>query len=143
MSFVPPPHIMQLSHGHQNLQSVNNYSTLSREQQKNMLILSHNSVLPNIARTAKTSQTVAIAESSFTNSSVIPASSAFSGAVFHGGYLNITTNTLNKSPNTSKCSVFTVALSYKRIKWVLDSSDEDSSPAVPFQRQFVSNLFYW
>ena len=106
---------MQLSHGHQNLQSVNNYSTLSREQQKNMLILSHNSVLPNIAHTAKTSQTVATAESSFTNSSV-PASSAFSGAVFHGGHLNITTNTLNKSPNTSKCSVFTVALSYKRIK---------------------------
>ena len=130
---VPPTHIMQLS-GHQNLQSVNNYSTLSKEQQKNMsLILSDNSVLPNTARTDKTSQTVATAESSFTNSSVIPASSAFSGAVFHGGHLNITINTLNKSPNTSKCSVSTVARSYKRNKWVLDSSDEDSLPAVPFQ----------
>ena len=29
-------HIMQLS-GHQNLQSVNNYSTLSKEQQKNVV----------------------------------------------------------------------------------------------------------
>jgi len=39
---VPPTHITQLS-GHRNLQSVNNYSTLSKEQQKNMsLILSDN-----------------------------------------------------------------------------------------------------
>ena len=130
---VPPTHIMQLS-GHRNLQSVNNYSTLSKEQQKNMsLILSDNSAPSNTAHTAKTSQTVATAESSFTNSSVIPASGAFSGAVFHGGHFNITINTLNKSPNTSKCSVSTVARSYKRIKRVLDSSDDSSPPAVPFQ----------
>ena len=39
---VPPTHIMQLT-GHRNLQSVNNYSTLSKEQQKNMsLIFSDN-----------------------------------------------------------------------------------------------------
>ena len=75
------------------------------------LILSDNSVLPNTTHTTKTSQTVATAESSFTDSSVIPASSAFSGAVFHGGHLNITINMLNKSPNTSKCSVSTVAWS--------------------------------
>ena len=37
---IPPTHIMQLS-GHRNVQSVNNYSTVSNEQQKNMsLILS-------------------------------------------------------------------------------------------------------
>ena len=124
---VPPTHIMQPS-GHRNLQRVKNYSTLSKEQQKNMsLILSDNSAPPNAAHTAKTSQTVATAESSFTNSSVIPASGAFSGAVFHGGHFNITLNTLNKSPNTSKYSVSTVARSYKRIKRVLDP------PAVPFQ----------
>ena len=76
---------------------------------------------------------MANAESFFTNSSVIPASGAFSAAVFHGGHFDITKKTLNKSPNTSKCSVSTVARSYKRIKRVLDSSDEDSPPAVPFQ----------
>ena len=39
---VPPTHITQLT-GHRNLQSVKNYSTLSKEQQKNMsLILSDN-----------------------------------------------------------------------------------------------------
>ena len=39
---IPPTHIMQLS-GHRNVQSVNNYSTVSNEQQKNMfLILSRN-----------------------------------------------------------------------------------------------------
>ena len=39
---VPPTRIMQLT-GQRNLQSVNNYSTLSKEQQKNMsLILSDN-----------------------------------------------------------------------------------------------------
>ena len=113
--------------------------------QKNMsLILSDNSAPPNTAHTAKTSQIVATAESSFTNSSVIPASGAFSGAVFHGGHFNITINTLNKSPNTSKCSVSTVARSYKRIKRALDSSDEDSPPAIPFQWQFfVKVFFYW
>ena len=68
---VPPTNIMQLS-GHRNWQSVNNYSTLSKEQQKNMLILSDNSAPPDTAHTAKTLQTVATAESSFTNSSVIP-----------------------------------------------------------------------
>ena len=39
-SNVPPTHIMQLS-GQRNMQSVNNYSSVSKEQQKNMsLILS-------------------------------------------------------------------------------------------------------
>ena len=89
---VPPTHIVQLS----------GQSTLSKDQQKNMpLILSDNLAPPNTAHTAKTSQTVATAESSFTNSSVIPASGAFSATI----------NTLNKSPNTSKCSVCTVARS--------------------------------
>ena len=97
------------------------------------LIFSDNSALPNTAHTAKTSQTVATAESSFLNSSVIPASGAFSGAVFHGGHFNITINTLNRSPNTSKCSVSTVARSYKRIMRLLDSSDVDSPLAVPFR----------
>ena len=73
---------------------------------------------------------------------VIPASGAFSGAVFHEGHFNITINTLNKSPNTSKCSVSSVARSYKSIKRVLDSSDEESPSAVPFQWQFLSKFFF-
>ena len=97
------------------------------------LILSDNSDPPNTAHTAKTSKTVATAESSFRNSSVIPVSGAFTGAVFQGEHFNITINTLNTSPNTSKCSVSTVARSYKRIKRVPDSSDEDSPLAVPFR----------
>ena len=97
------------------------------------LILSDNSDPPNTAHTAKTSETVATAESSFLNSSVIPASGAFTGAVFQGEHFNITINTLNTSPNNSKCSVSTVARSYKRIKRVPDSSDEDSPLAVPFR----------
>ena len=72
---------------------------------------------------------------------VIPASGAFSGAVFHEGHFNITINTLNKSPNTSKRSVSNVAWSYRCIKRVLDSSDEDSPPAVPFQWQFFVKAF--
>ena len=62
------------------------------------LILSDNSALPNTAHTAKTSQTMATAESSFLNSSVIPALGAFSGAIFQGEHFNITINTLNLSP---------------------------------------------
>ena len=105
-------------------------------------ILSDNSAPTNTAHTAKTSQTVATAESSLTNSSVIPASGAFSGAVFHGEHFNITINTINTSPNTSKCSVSTVARSYKRIKRVLDSSGVDSPPAIPFQWQFFVEVFF-
>ena len=92
------------------------------------LILSDNLAPSNTAHTAKTSQKVATAESSFPTSSVIPASGAFNEAVFHGGHSNITINTLNKSPKTSKCSVSTVARSYKRIKRALDSSDEEALP---------------
>ena len=51
------------------------------------LILSDNLAPPNTAHTAKTSQKVATAESSFPTSSVIPASGAFNEAVFHGGTL--------------------------------------------------------
>ena len=45
---IPLTHIMQLS-GHRNVQSVNNYSTVSSEQQKNMsLILSENTTSTSI-----------------------------------------------------------------------------------------------
>lgn len=45
---IPPTHIMQLS-GHRKVQSVNNYSTVSNEQQKNMsLILSGNTTSTSV-----------------------------------------------------------------------------------------------
>ena len=74
---------------------------------------------------------------------LFPSLGVFSGAVFNGEHFNITINTLNRSPNTSKCSVSTVARSCKRIRRVLDSSDENSPLAVPFRWQFLSTLFYW
>ena len=49
---IPPTHIMQLS-GHRNVQSVNNYSTVSNEQQKNMsLILSGDTTSTSIEKKA-------------------------------------------------------------------------------------------
>ena len=118
---VPPTHIMQLT-------EICSALTITALCQK-----SSRKICRWFWATIKTSQTVATAESSFTNSSVIPASGAFRGAVFHEGHFNITINTLNKSQNTSKCSVSTVARSYRRIKRVLDSSHEYSPPAVPLQ----------
>jgi len=45
-SDIPPSHIMQLS-GHRNIQSINNYSHMSQQQQKNMSrILSATSTEP-------------------------------------------------------------------------------------------------
>ena len=41
---IPPGHIMQLS-GHKNVQSINNYSHVSQEQQKSMSRISSGSTL--------------------------------------------------------------------------------------------------
>ena len=130
---IPPTHIMQLS-GHRNIQSVNNYSTISNEQQKNMsLILSGNSTsTPSIEKRPVSSLQSAVAtecceSSSFMKSSSFPAAGPFSGAVFHGGEFNITINTINKSPSSTADNSFKSTRSFKRIKRVL-SSDEDSPP---------------
>jgi len=51
-SNIPPTHVIQLS-GHRNVQSVNSYSTVSNEQQKNMsLILSGNTTSTSIEKKA-------------------------------------------------------------------------------------------
>ena len=108
-SNVPPTHIMQLS-GHRNMQSVNNYSFVSKEQQKNLsLIMSSkpstynaaSDAINNASRTAATTTTLtAEAEASFIKTSMFPAAGPFSGSAFHGGQFNITINTVNKSPGT-------------------------------------------
>ena len=51
--------------------------------------------------------------------------SVFSGAVFHGGHLNISINKVNQSPYASSA---TRKHTFKRVKRILDSSDEDSPP---------------
>ena len=126
---IPPTHIMKLS-GHRNVQSVNNYSTVSNEQQKNMsLILSGNTTSTSIEERPVSSSRSGVAseccESSFMKSSSFPAAGPFSGAVFHGGQFNITINTVNKSPTSTDHSTHSTR-SFKRIKRVFESSDEDS-----------------
>ena len=126
---IPPTHIMQLS-GHRNLQSVNNYSTVSNEQQKNMsVILSGNTISTSIEKgpvsSSPSGMTTECCESSFMKSSSFPAAGPFSGAVFHGGQFNITINTVNKSPTSTDHSKGSTR-SFKRIKRVFESSDEDS-----------------
>ena len=58
-------------------------------------------------------------------SSSFPAAGRFSGAVFHGGQYNITINPVNKSPTSTDQSTESTR-SFKRIKRVFESSDEDS-----------------
>ena len=103
-----PTHIMQLS-GHHNVQSINNYSSVSKEQQKNMsLILSSKPSTCNAARdannnasrTAATTTLTAEAEASFIKTSMFPVAGPFSGTVFYDGQVNITIITVSKSPAT-------------------------------------------
>ena len=127
---IPPTHIIQLS-GHRNVQSVNNYSTVSNEQQKNMsLILSGNTTSTSIEKRPVSSSRSGVAtecceSQSFMKSSSFPAAGPFSGAVFHGGQFNITINTVSKSPTSTDHSTESTQ-SFKRIKRVFGSSDKDS-----------------
>ena len=98
---------MKLS-GHRHEKSVNDYISVSKEQQKNMsLILSSKSSICNAAsnannasRTVATTALMAEAGASFIKTSMFPSACPFSGAVFHGGQFNITINAVNKSPDT-------------------------------------------
>jgi len=64
---------------------------------------------------------------SFQSSScpTMPGASVFSGAVFHGGHFNISVKTVNQSPDAYSA---TRKHTFKRVKRILDSSDEDSPP---------------
>ena len=142
-SDVPPTHFMQLS-GHKNIQSINNYSHVSEQQQKTMSrILSGSAsstelaVLDNTSQNSKQPKKVlaqgeTMSCSTYHSVSALPASSnptsaatgLFSGAVINGGHFTININTVNKSPTTVST---TKERSFKRIK-ILESSDEDSPP---------------
>ena len=126
---ISPTHIMQLS-GHRNVQSVNNYSTVSNEQQENMsLILSGNITTTSMEERPVSSSRKGVAseccEYSYMKSSSFPATGPFSGAVFHGGQFNITLNTVNKSPTSTDHSTHSPR-GFRRTKRVFESSEEDS-----------------
>ena len=84
---MPPSHILQLS-GHKNVQSINNYSHISQQQQKNMSrILSATSTEPpakvhGALATASEAETVSCSFQS-SSSPTMPVASVFSRAVFH------------------------------------------------------------
>ena len=129
-SDMPPGHLMQLS-GHGNIQSINNYSHISQQQQKNMSrILSATSTerATKLHRALATESEAKNLSCSFQSSSspTMHGASVFSGAVFHGGHFKISTNTVNQSPNANSA---TRKHTFKRVKRILlDSSDEDSPP---------------
>ena len=68
------------------------------------------------------------------SSPTMPGASVFSGAVFHGGHLNISINTVNQSPDAYSA---TRKHTFKRIKRIVDSLDKDNPP---LQQTFLSWL---
>jgi len=56
----------------------------------------------------------------------MPGAGVFSGAVFHGGHFNISINTVIQSPDAYSA---TRKHTFKRIKRILDSLDENSPPS--------------
>ena len=89
---VPPTHIMQIS-GHKNVQSLNNYSTLS-ERQPGMPGSSGYQVGISSALTLNATKTV----QEFTTQKPL---TLFQGASIQGGTFNISVNALNESPTLS------------------------------------------
>ena len=59
------------------------------------------------------------------NSPTMHGASVFNGAVLHGGHFNISINTVNQLPNANSA---TRKHTFKRVKRILDSSDENSLP---------------
>ena len=101
---IPPRHIMQLS-GHKNVWSINNYSHVSQENQKSM-----SRILSGSTSGVQTE----------THSS--KAAGLFEGPVFHRGNFTININSSSSSTEGHKQQT------YKRIKCIFDSSDDDDSP---------------
>lgn len=95
---VPPTHIMQIS-GHKNVQSINNYSSISEKQQRNISNI--------LSASTSASGSLAIQEtevslSSGNQQSPQQALSLFPGANIQGGTFNISINTVSQqSPNLS------------------------------------------
>ena len=100
---VPPTHIMQIS-GHKNVQSLNNYSTLSERQQKNISnILSGYPGVPGSSgyQVGISSALTLNATKTVQESTTQQPLTLFQGASIQGGTFNISVNALNESPTLS------------------------------------------
>ena len=109
---IPPGHIMQLS-GHKNVQSINNYSHVSQEQQKSM-----SRILSGSTSMVQT-ETHSLVETRKHQSPTPTAAGLFKGAVFYGGNFTININSSSSSTEGHKQQT------YKRVKRIFDSSDDD------------------
>ena len=120
---VPPTHIMQIS-GHKNVQSLNNYSTLSERQQKNISnILSGHPGMPgpsgyqvSISSALTLNATKTVQETTTTQQPL----TLFQGASIQGGTFNISVNALNESPTLSLYSP-----KFKKARHFVIESDRD------------------
>ena len=63
-------------------------------------------------RTSVMTESESKADEKLMKSPVVPATRLFSGAIIHGGHLNVTINTVNQSPT----SISTERKSFKRIR---------------------------
>ena len=112
---IPPSHIMQLS-GHKNAQSINNYSHISQEQQKSMSrILSGSTSMvqtetQSLVETTKKESPMPTAARLFREYCVLRRK-------FHHQYQLVLVSNRSTKRQT-----------YKRIKSIFDSSDDDDSP---------------
>ena len=98
---------------HRNVQSINNYSHISQQQQKDMSrILSVTSTeraakLHRVLATESEAETLSCSfQSSSAKTPTMHGASVFSGAVFHGGRFKISINTVNQSPNANSFRFF-------------------------------------
>lgn len=112
---IRPSHIMQLS-GHKNVQSINNYSHFSQEQQKSM-----SRILSGSTSMVQT-ETHSLVETTKQESPTLTAAGLFKGVLFYGGNFTINIELASSSTETHKQQT------YKRIKRIFDSSDDDDSP---------------
>ena len=92
---IPPGHIMQLP-GHRNMQSVNNYSHVSQEQQQSM-----SRILSGSTSMVQT-ETHSLVETRKHQSSTPTAAGLFKGAVFYGGNFTIIINSSSSSTEGHK-----------------------------------------
>ena len=88
---VPPAHIMQVS-GHKNVQSLNNYSSLSEKQQRDVSNILSASPSGSLA----IRQTVVVRLSSWNQQSPQRPFSLFQGAKIQGAIFNIAINSLSQ-----------------------------------------------
>ena len=112
---IPSSHIMQLS-GHKNVQSINNYSHVSQEQQESM-----SRILSGLTSMVQT-ETHSLVKTTKKESPTPTAAGLFKGTVFYRG--NFTINISSSSSPTEEQKQQT----YKRINRKLDSSEDDDSP---------------